>query len=141
MACCARCRVTSDARASQLIRDYFAREWPRICPDATFAMSGPPEPRDQVFVHPEVDVSTQSSGVAHRVGWIYLRCWVPRVLQVTATQMLHRAAREILGGGARIPSDDGVINVGDGERMDIGREPGPNGGWWMSVISFPFALA
>lgn len=122
--------MTSDARASQLIRDYFSREWPRICPDAPFAVSGPPEPRDQVFVHLEVDVS------AGRAGWIYLRCWVPRVLQVSGTLELHRAAREVLEG-VRIPSDDGTISIYAGERVDIGRD----GRWWMSVIAFPFALA
>jgi hypothetical protein len=128
--------VTSDARASQLIRDYFAREWPRICPDAAFATSGPPAPREQVFVHLEVDLSPELGGELSRTGWIYLRCWVPRVLQVSGTQELHRAAREVMEG-VRIPSDDGTISIYAGERIDIGRD----GRWWMSVITFPFALA
>lgn len=117
--------MTSDARVVELVQAYFTTEWPRVCPDATFAVLGPPHPRDEVFVHLEVDAP-----------WIHLRCWVPRVLQVSGTLELHRAAREVLEG-ARIRSDDGVIKIGPGERADIGRE----GRWWMSVITFPFALA
>jgi hypothetical protein len=116
--------VTSDARVAELIGGYFTAEWPRICPDATFAVGGPPSPRDEIFVHLEVNTA-----------WIHLRCWVPRVLQVWGTDELHRAAREILEG-ARIPSDDGMIAVGQGERRDIGRD----GRWWMSVISFPISV-
>lgn len=107
---------------AELIGDYFTREWPRVCPDATFAVGGPPAPRDEVFVHLEVNTD-----------WIYLRCWVPRVLQVSATQELHRAAREIFEG-VRIPSDDGAIEFGQGEAMDVRREF--RGRWWMSAISF-----
>lgn len=116
--------MTSDARVGELIRTYFSTEWPRVCPDATFAVSGSPAPRDEVSVHLEVNTT-----------WIYLRCWVPRVLQVWGTEELHRAAREILEG-ARIPSDDGAIEIGQGERADIGRD----GRWWMSVISFPIRV-
>lgn len=101
-----------------------------MCPDSVYAIAGRPEPQDEVFVHLEVDVT------AAREGWIYLRCWVPRVLQVSGTIELHRAAREILEG-VWIPSDDGRIEIGGGERADVGRERR----WWMSVITFPFRIA
>lgn len=101
-----------------------------MCPDSVYAIAGRPEPQDEVFVHLEVDVTEA------RAGWIYLRCWVPRVLQVIGTIELHRAAREVLEG-VRIPSDDGMIAIEDGERADIGRD----GRWWMSVITFPFRHA
>lgn len=121
--------MTSDARVVELIREHFSEEWPRLCPDSTYAIAGRPEPQDQVFVHLEV-------GAIER--WVYLRCWVPRVLQLDGTLILHGAARQVFER-RRIASDDGTIAFGEGARIDIGKD-GPLGRWWMSAISFPFKL-
>lgn len=125
--------MTSDARVIELIREHFTREWPRVCPDASFAVTGPPdppEPPDEVRVHLSINA---------RSGWIILRCWVPGVAQIEGTTALHAAAREVLEH-ARIPSDDGVIVVGEGRRADVSHD-GPGGWLWMSAISFPFRRA
>lgn len=121
--------MTSDARVVELIRQHFSEEWPRLCPDSTYAIAGRPEPQDQVFVHLQV---------APRVRWVYLRCWVPLVLQIEGTLILHRAARTVFQRRT-IDSDDGKIRFGSGARFDVSAD-GPEDCWWMSAISFPFTL-
>lgn len=125
--------MTSDARASELIRAYFRQGWPRVS-DVDFDVSGPPEPRGESLVHLQVWSGLNRAQLgAGRAGWAFVRIWVPLWLQISLTTELHRAAREVLEGTI-IPSDDGRIQIDEGERMEIGKERM----WWMSVVSFPF---
>jgi hypothetical protein len=129
--------VTSDLRAAELIKDHFSTKWHKLCPDVPCAIKGPPAPRydAEMSVHVEVAAEPPSRRMIGIDGWIYVRCWVPQVLQMTGTAELHRAVREILDDKT-VASDDGEIAIGEGERFDVGREIG----WWMSAVTFPFRL-
>lgn len=116
---------------TELIQQHFLTEWPLVAIGVPGVVTGPPAPSGESRAHCSVFIGET------RHGWIYVRLWVPLVVQIVGTMMLVEAARHVFANH-RIQIDDGYIEIDQGERFDVGREIG---GWWMSAVVFSFRIA
>lgn len=113
----------------ELIEQHFLNEWPLVAIGVPGVVRGPPVPAGESCAHLSVWIGET------RRGWIYVRLWVPMVVQIAGTIVLVEAARHVFDG-RQLAMDDGHINIDHGERFDVGRD----GPWWMSAAVFSFLI-